>query len=545
MKKLNTWVMIAFLTAFLVSGCGKKAEEFVFDDSKEDVDKVASEYSVDETDKAEPDEEKSSVEEKKPEAEKKEEKKEEEKETPPKDGPVSKADLAEIEKMLNSASCNGFLQCEYSKPSDIFWDEVLYNGCDIAKNDLSAKDKELYVAAGGDREPLGSLFVFKKTDVADFVKKMTGEDYSKATHPLNWIYLEKPGLYVTEHGDTNFLPAKCVSGNVTGGIYEVAYEKDSYGTYKPSFRVRFRKNKDGLSFISNEWNEKNKDQMVKDLYDEIIQQYAVAVYEQWDIPTLQSSQLSYLTGLDYENDPMNRIGYYLHDVDKDGINELIIGENSTGEYRNSIYQMYTVTDGERRIVLEGGERDRYYLGKDDTIYNEGSSSASNYVLFHYKMEGPHKELYPIEGVVYEASITGVSGGPYYYTKNCSWDVTGAKPVDQTYFDGFVSKSEGNYADIRYAPLSSVKILKTDLKEPEKKESYSDADLCKMALDHYERETGYRPGISEVDSTNGDLVTIHLYDDMGDHTATSAWYEIDRKTGKGTDTINGDPVDLTS
>ena len=76
MKKLNTWVMIAFLTAFLVSGCGKKAEEFVFDDSKEDVDKVASEYSVDETDKDEPDEEKSSAEEKKPEAEKKEEKKE-------------------------------------------------------------------------------------------------------------------------------------------------------------------------------------------------------------------------------------------------------------------------------------------------------------------------------------------------------------------------------------------------------------------------------------------------------------------------------------
>ena len=532
--------------SLLIFGCGKKAEEYVFDDTKEDVDKVASEYGVEETEKAEPDTDTESADEKKqPEPPKKEDPKAEEKEQPPKDGPVSKEVLAQIEKDLNSASCNGFLQCEYSKPSDIFWDEVLYNGCDISKSELGAKEKELYIAAGGNKEPLGSLFVFKKSDVADFAKRMTGEDYAKAAHPLTWIYLEKPGLYVTEHGDTNFDPVKCVSGNITGGIYNITYVKGSSVNGKPSFGTSFKKTKDGYTFISNEWLEGNKKQLASTLYDEIIQKYAVAVYEQWGQDELQKNQLSYLAGLDYSNDPMSRIGYYLHDVDRDGVDELFIGENFTGDYKPSIYQIYTVKEGERRLVAEGGERDRFYLGKDDTIYNEGSDSAMTYALFHYRMEGPHMSMYPIDGVIYDASLVDPAIGPYFQTKNCIWDVTKATPVDQSAFDSYVNKAESSYSDIRYTPLSSVKILKTDLKEPEKKGGYSDEELCKMALDHYEKESGYRPGKSEVDSVNGDLVTIHLYDDMEDHVATSAWYELNRNTVKGTDPVTGDPVDLNS
>ena len=73
--------------------------------------------------------------------------------------------------------------------------------------------------------------------------------------------------------------------------------------------------------------------------------------------------------------------------------------------------------------------------------------------------------------------------------------------------------------------------------------YTNNELCQMALNYYSRHYGYRPGIAEVDSVNGNMVTLHLYDDMGTHTATSAWYEIDRTTGKGTDEIMGGKVDL--
>ncbi len=77
------------------------------------------------------------------------------------------------------------------------------------------------------------------------------------------------------------------------------------------------------------------------------------------------------------------------------------------------------------------------------------------------------------------------------------------------------------------------------------EGYSDKELCLMALDYYEAQNGQRPGKAAVDDVNGNIVTIQLYDEMGDHNSTSAWYEIDRTTGKGTETVFGDEVDLTS
>ncbi len=455
-----------FLAVLLLSGCGKKAEEFVFDDSEEDVEKVEQEYAQEETDKAEPDEPV------KEEPEKPQEKPEEKKETvsqdvkkdeAPKNGPLDKNELAQMEKILNTASCNSFLQCEY----------------------------------------------------------------------------DKPGVDVSKHANDGIKQVKCVSGNITNGVYEIFYETDAKGSYKPSFRVRFMKVKDKLDFLSNEWYEKDKAKIAGSLYDDIIQQYAVAVYENWDPGTLQMNGLSYLCGMSYDDDSMNRIGYYLHDVDKNGVDELFIGEKFTADYKPSIYQVYTVADGELKLLIEGGERDRYYLSKDDTFYNEGSSSASSYAVFHFNMDA-FGALSPVDGVIYDGS----AAGPYFSTVTCDWDITKAKPVDQTYFDNYVSKAEGAYVNIGYTPLSNVKILKPDLKEPERK-VFSDEELCKMALDHYERQTGSRPGNCDVDSVNGDLVTLHLYDDMEDHTATAAWYEIDRKTGKGTDTVNGDKVDLNS
>ncbi len=98
-----------------------------------------------------------------------------------------------------------------------------------------------------------------------------------------------------------------------------------------------------------------------------------------------------------------------------------------------------------------------------------------------------------------------------------------------------------------APESSTKsqTSKSSSSGTQKKGSeYTNAQLCKMAQDYYERHHNFRPPIAEVDSTDGDNVTIHLYEDMGDHTATSAWYVIDRKTGKGYDDLFGDSIDLT-
>ncbi len=75
--------------------------------------------------------------------------------------------------------------------------------------------------------------------------------------------------------------------------------------------------------------------------------------------------------------------------------------------------------------------------------------------------------------------------------------------------------------------------------------YSDDELCTMALRYYASSSNYRPEHAVVDGTDGNTVSIHLYDDTdGTHTATSAWYFIDRMTGKGENVI-GNAVDLNA
>ena len=74
-------------------------------------------------------------------------------------------------------------------------------------------------------------------------------------------------------------------------------------------------------------------------------------------------------------------------------------------------------------------------------------------------------------------------------------------------------------------------------------AYSDTEICELALDYYERKYQYRPQVANVDNADEDWVTVHLYDDVDDHTATSAIYTINRYSLWGTDVINSEDVDL--
>ncbi|MBO6148326.1 MAG: hypothetical protein J6O55_03215 [Lachnospiraceae bacterium] len=306
------------------------------------------------------------------------------------------------------------------------------------------------------------------------------------------------------------------------------------------------------------------------LYGEVLDKYIQAVSEKWDMDKLSESGLSYLAGYAYGSfgdgsDPMESIGYYKEDVDGDGVEELFIGKNVNGEFRETIYQVYSIKNGKVTLVIDGGERDRYFLAKDGSFYNDGSSSAFNYVLLHYALKAEDKKLKLLDGVIYDEE-SGLSGKPYFKAGKGYEETGEMSGIGEDEFNAYFANAEKEYADIVYTPLATLDggnkgrsgaengdsgIGKTGNGGQEEtkggdeagKQGYSNEELCKMALDYYEKKNNYRPGIAQVDSENGDLVTLHLFDDMGDHTATSAWYEIDRRTGRGQDTILGDEVDL--
>ncbi len=70
-----------------------------------------------------------------------------------------------------------------------------------------------------------------------------------------------------------------------------------------------------------------------------------------------------------------------------------------------------------------------------------------------------------------------------------------------------------------------------------KKPYSNEQLIEMIKKYRSARGEYVPEHIEIEEENGDIVRIHLYDEMEENIATSDWYEIDRNTGIGINVLN--------
>ncbi len=68
-------------------------------------------------------------------------------------------------------------------------------------------------------------------------------------------------------------------------------------------------------------------------------------------------------------------------------------------------------------------------------------------------------------------------------------------------------------------------------------SYSDDDLITMARRYYGSRTNHIPQFIDVDTEQNGIVSLHLYDLFDGHTATAAWYYVDRTTAAGRDLMD--------
>ena len=75
------------------------------------------------------------------------------------------------------------------------------------------------------------------------------------------------------------------------------------------------------------------------------------------------------------------------DIDGDGRNELLIGDDFDGNV--TLYDIFTenAKDGSLVHLVCGGERDRYSVSKDGTIIENGSNSASDSFCMGYRKKG--------------------------------------------------------------------------------------------------------------------------------------------------------------
>lgn len=148
---------------------------------------------------------------------------------------------------------------------------------------------------------------------------------------------------------------------------------------------------------------KQKGTKGKDLYNKILEKHLTAINERWDSNKLEQENISYMYNViaQSNNKPLDKIGYAYYDVNVDGIEELLIGEISEGNWEGVIYDIYTMVDRKPAHVISGGARNRYYVCDNSFICNEYSSGAGESGLRVYNLVENSTELYPQVGFKYD------------------------------------------------------------------------------------------------------------------------------------------------
>lgn len=180
-------------------------------------------------------------------------------------------------------------------------------------------------------------------------------------------------------------------------------------------------------------------------YDEIINQYYNGMSLNWSTEDFREHNLCYLAGYDTGVD---QLGYCVRDINGDGVDELMIGGIGEYSYPGMFYDLYTMTDGQRVLVKSSGERDRYYLCKDQTIANEGSGGATLSVWGYYDFISGQLQLK--EGIFTDGDK--YPENPYFYTTTTFYEDY-SQPISEEEAENIINKY--SYETIPYISLADI------------------------------------------------------------------------------------------
>ena len=114
-----------------------------------------------------------------------------------------------------------------------------------------------------------------------------------------------------------------------------------------------------------------------DLYADVIAKYVTAINENWDANKLEEEKMTpELVALNADGKGLENVCYAFGDFDVNGIDELYIGEKGELDAGSTIFDIYTMVDGEPASVVSGSARDRYCIINDSFIMNEYSGGAA-------------------------------------------------------------------------------------------------------------------------------------------------------------------------
>ncbi|MCR5033216.1 MAG: hypothetical protein K6A92_10175 [Lachnospiraceae bacterium] len=289
---------------------------------------------------------------------------------------LTEEELGELENLINDRRCNGFLMSSYQDPTNINWNEVFYSGTGFASTmDLDGQEGADVLEALHQAEFYCDVTKVTTGELESFVTEWTGTAYGDAKRPITWTYLSKYDAYYNEHGDTNYLPFKVVSGTKQGDRYTFCCVRDDGFegvSYDNNFETVVIRQEDGsYRFYSNRllWE---KDSVPEQTFAADLSEYPgntwFVTYPATDTDGVtmriicEDEVQDYLYCYGFDEDPITSVdAVAFKDYDHDGNTDiLVIGSNSEGAHP---------------MVFDGFDTEDVYLR--DFYMNEGLSRGAD------------------------------------------------------------------------------------------------------------------------------------------------------------------------
>lgn len=222
----------------------------------------------------------------------------------------------------------------------------------------------------------------------------------------DWDFSELEGVKVNKDNVTD------KSGNTVcylpSGNYKYPIERNGYQTRYQEFSVEDKPKKQTVYLKKAGSQEKpdtpddDKDYM-KAYYD-ILDMFYYKIGAGWKGDGTED--VSYLWYWAYGPKKLSDAGYFLKDLDGNGVPELFVSSLEAGKW-GVFEDLYTYINGKVVHLASGGERYTYHLCSDNTIYYYAAFSANHGSYITYHLNSDKQSLVLDEVVAYE-------GGTYYY-----------------------------------------------------------------------------------------------------------------------------------
>ena len=188
---------------------------------------------------------------------------------------------------------------------------------------------------------------------------------------------------------------------------------------------------------------------VEDAFTPLIRDYYRAFSEGWNEPRINEKGLNFILIMESTPyDPLNALGFARHDINGDGVDELIIG--NTADDR-TVYSIYAQKDGQVFSVFDGWFRNVGFICADGTVVVQGSGGAAITYRSYYSFDGSALKVFG--SVIHEGNASPNS--PWFISSDDDKDIMNDSPASEAQALGLIQQYESQYLSFELAPLAKA------------------------------------------------------------------------------------------